>query len=67
MQFSIVIMAFTALAAAAAVERRETCSEVTDKLNACLDACPGSDWTCDLNCSLESAGGYSTCTGDRKA
>lgn len=49
MQFSIVIMAFTALAAAAAVERRETCSEVTDKLNACLDACPGSDWTCDLN------------------
>ncbi|KAK6845888.1 hypothetical protein PG987_001076 [Apiospora arundinis] len=66
MQFSIIIMSFAALSQAAVV-RRQTCQEVTDKLNACLDACPGSDWTCDLNCSLESASEYTTCTGNRKA
>lgn len=67
MQFSAIVLALAAASQAAAVaipDKQElaaraehiSCAEVTRKLNACTNACPGSDWRCNVNwyvhCSL---------------
>lgn len=49
MKLSLPIIALVAVAQASPILPRETCAEVTAKLQACNDSCDSSDWRCTVN------------------